>query len=66
MGEWIDLDRIMGRFMLLIIIGSIIGFVLFGTAIAPLLPIVMLGGALLIVITVWIINDIHREQKQKK
>jgi hypothetical protein len=58
MRDRIDLDRIMGRFMLLIVIGSIIGFALFGTAIAPLIPIVMLGGALLIVITVWIINDV--------
>ena len=59
----IDLDKVMGKFMWLSIIGGIIGFVIFGTAIAPLMPIWLLGGALLIVISVWIINDVNAKKQ---
>jgi len=58
----IDLDRAMAKFMLLSVIGGGIGFVLIGTAIAPLMVIWLLGGALVITIVCWSI-DIYKQER---
>lgn len=55
----IDIDRVVEKFMLFSIIGSITAFILFGVGIVPLVVVWLIFGLLVIVGGSWIMEDIR-------
>jgi len=54
-----DVNFYMVAFMLFTMIGSMIGVALYGGRVAPLITVWMLGGALMIVTVVWMMQTIR-------
>ena len=54
-----DVNFYMVTFMLLTMIGSLIGVAIYGGRVAPLITVGMLGGALIIVTVVWMVQTIR-------
>jgi len=54
-----DVNFYMMAFMLLTMIGSLIGVAMYDGRVAPLITVWMLGGALIIVTVVWMMQTIR-------